>query len=99
MIPGSENSRPVFLSALCIQPLGESGFFYKVIGTGRTGYRAVELTAQHPYPARRVNPRPQAEAVSGYPLDSLALVAARANRSSDYAGRIPARCPAEGPRP
>lgn len=57
---------------------------------GATGKRPPST----PYPASRISARAQADAVSVYLLDSIALVAPRSNRASDYADPIHARCPA-----
>jgi hypothetical protein len=96
MIPVFENFRPVFLSALYLQPHRESGFFYKVIGTGRTGYRAglsVNAAAQHRLlpagdsrPAQKLNKSP-------YLVEGKSIPTTRKKRVPDYAARIHAGCP------
>lgn len=102
MIPGSEIFRPVFLSALYLQPHRKSGFFYKVIGTGRTGHRAGSsgnAAAQHRFspagdtcPAQKLNK-------SAYLVEGKSIPTTRKKRVPDLSAQIPGGCPAEGPRP
>ena len=92
--------------ASTVKRLGKRGFSIKLYALpglpGRRG-NCWKAPAQHPYPASGISPHLESDAVYGCPLDSIALVAPRSNRASDYAARIPARrpagSPANGPRP
>jgi hypothetical protein len=96
MIPGSEIFRPVFLSALYLQPHRESGFFYKVIGTGRTGYRAGlsgSAAAQHRlFPAGDSRPAKKLNK-SAYVVEGKSIPITRKKRVPDFSAPIPAARP------